>query len=57
MRTVLLAVALAFVVAFFAMTVHTVARSGVDVLTALSALVLVLFGVGIVGALGDPPQQ
>jgi hypothetical protein len=56
-RTALLAVALAFVGVFLALTIHAVAQSGVDILTALSALVLVLLGVGIVGALGHPPQR
>ena len=57
MRTTVLAVALAFVGVFLALTIHAAVRGGVDVLTALSALVLVLLGVGVVGALGHPPQE
>ena len=57
MRTALLAVALAFVGVLLALTVHAAVQGGVDVLTALSALVLVLLGVGIVGALRHPPQS
>ena len=57
MRTAVLAVALAFVGVLLALTVHATATGGVDVLTGLSVLVLVLLGVGIVGALGHPPQE
>jgi hypothetical protein len=56
MRTALLATALAFVGVLLALTVHATVQGGVDVLTALSALVLVLLGVGIVGALRHPPE-
>ena len=56
MRTALLAVALAFVGVLLALTVHAVVQGGPDVLTALSALVLLLLGVGIVGALRHPPE-
>jgi hypothetical protein len=55
-RTALLATALAFVAVLLALTVHATAQGGVDVLTAVSALVLVLLAVGIVGALRDPPR-
>jgi hypothetical protein len=56
-RTTVLAIALAFIGVLLALTIHAAVQGGVDVLTALSALVLVLLGVGIVGALGHPPQE
>jgi hypothetical protein len=56
-RSFVLAVTLAFVAALLALTVHAVAQSGLDILTALSALVLVLLGVGIAGALRHPPDR
>jgi hypothetical protein len=56
MRTALLATALAFVGVLLALTVHATVQGGVDVLTALSALVLVVLGVGIFGALRHPPE-
>jgi hypothetical protein len=57
MRAAVLGAALAFVVALLALTVHAAASGGIDILTALSALVLALFGVGIVGALLHPPDR
>jgi hypothetical protein len=57
MRAAVLGVALAFVVALLALTVHAAASGGIDILTVLSVLVLALFGVGIVGALLHRPGQ
>jgi hypothetical protein len=57
MRTAVLAIALVFVVALLALTVHAAVSGGPDVLTVLSALVLALLGFGIVGALGHPPDR
>ncbi len=57
MRGAVLAVALVFVGALLALTVHAAIQGGVDVLTALSALVLALFGCGIIGALLHPPDE
>jgi hypothetical protein len=57
MRGAILAVALLFVGALLALTVHAAIQGGVDILTVLSALVLVLFGFGIVGALLHPPDR
>jgi hypothetical protein len=51
-----LAVALAFVAGLLALTVLAAIEGGVDVLTALSALVLALLGLGIAGALRHPPD-
>jgi hypothetical protein len=57
MRAAVLGVALAFVVALLALTVHAASSGGIDILTVLSVLVLALIGVGIVGALLHPPEQ
>jgi hypothetical protein len=55
-RAVLLT-ALVFVVALLALTVHAAVSGGTDILTVLSVLVLALLGLGIVGALGHPPDR
>jgi hypothetical protein len=57
MRAAVLGVALAFVVALLALTVHAASSGGIDILTVLSVLVLALFGVGIVGALLHRPER
>jgi hypothetical protein len=57
MRGVILAVALLSVAALLALTVHAAIEGGIDVLTALSGLVLALFSFGIVGALLHPPDR
>jgi hypothetical protein len=57
MRAAVLGVALAFVVALLALTVHAASSGGIDILTVLSVLVLALIGVGIVGALLHPPER
>ncbi len=57
MRVAILVVALAFVGALLALTIHAAVEGGVDILTVLSALVLALLGFGIVGALRHPPDR
>ena len=57
MRSLILALALVFVAALMFLTVHAAIQGGPDILTVLSALVLALFGFGIVGALLHPPDQ
>ena len=57
MREALLVVALVFIGALLALTVHAAIEGGVDILTVLSGLVLALFLFGIVGALLHPPDQ
>ncbi len=52
----ILAAALAFIAVLGALTVTTVARTGPDILTALSLLVLALLAFGIVGAIRHPPE-
>jgi fructose-1-phosphate kinase PfkB-like protein len=57
MRAAVLGAALLFIVVLLALTVHAAAGGGIDVLTVLSAFVLVLFALGIVGALLHPPPE
>jgi hypothetical protein len=57
MRGAILVVALVSIGALLALTVHAAIEGGLDVLTVLSALVLALFGFGIVGALLHPPDR
>ena len=57
MRLLVLAVALLFVGGLLALTIHAAAEGGVDILTALSVLVLALLGFGIIGALRHPPDE
>jgi hypothetical protein len=57
-RTVILAVALLFILAFAFLTVLASARDGADpILTPLSLLVLALLGFGVLGALRNPPRD
>ena len=57
MRTLILGVAVFFVAALLALTIHALIQGGPDILTVLSILVLALFGFGIVGALLHPPGE
>jgi hypothetical protein len=57
MRDAILAIVLLFIAALLALTIHALAQSGPDILTVLSALVLAMFGFGIVGALRHPPDE
>jgi hypothetical protein len=55
-RQVILAIVLVFIVGLGALTIQVAVTEGFDVLSALSLLVLALFGFGIVGALRHPPE-
>lgn len=55
MRTAILVGALAMIAILGALTIVVAVRNGPDPLTAVSLLVLALFGFGIVGALRQPP--
>jgi hypothetical protein len=55
-RQIILAIVLVFILALGGLTLQVALTEGFDVLTALSLLVLALFGFGIVGALRHPPQ-
>jgi hypothetical protein len=56
-RAAILGAALAFVGLLATLTVLAAIDGGVNVLTAVSLLVLALLGFGIVGALLGPPPQ
>jgi hypothetical protein len=55
-RRIVLGVVLLFVVGMGGLTIQAVADHGFDLLAALSLLVLALFGIGVVGALRNPPE-
>ncbi len=55
-RQLILGIVLVFIVGMGALTIQVAATEGFDVLSALSLLVLALFGFGIVGALRHPPE-
>jgi hypothetical protein len=56
-RTAVTIVALLFVLAFGFMTIYVMLRSGPDLLTGLSLIVLALMAFGILGALTEPPDK
>jgi hypothetical protein len=56
-RTVLLWVALASMAGLLFLTIDVARTSGITPIVVLSALVLALFGFGIVGALLHPPDE
>ena len=57
MRSAITVVALLFICGFGFMTVYVMLRSGPDLLTALSLIVLALMAFGILGALTEPPDK
>jgi hypothetical protein len=56
-RTLTLAAALGFVALLAGLTLSVVVDSGLDILSAISLLVLALVASGIVGALRHPPSE
>jgi predicted PurR-regulated permease PerM len=56
-RTLVLAVALAFILGFAFLTIASALEQGITIGSLLSALVLLLLLVGIVGALFNPPRR
>jgi hypothetical protein len=57
LRLAVLTIALAFTVGLGALTVLDIVRYGVTAVSVLAVLIVVLFMVGIVGALRHPPDQ
>jgi hypothetical protein len=57
MRSVITAVALLFCCGFGFMTLYVLLRSGPDLLTGVSLIVLALMTFGILGALTEPPDK
>jgi hypothetical protein len=56
-RAVVLLVALIFILGFAFLTVSAAIEQGVTIASVLSAFILVLLFVGIVGALFNPPRR
>jgi hypothetical protein len=56
-RSAVTVVALIFVCAFGFMTLYVMLRSGPDLLTGVSLIVLALMAFGILGALTEPPDK
>jgi hypothetical protein len=56
-RAAVTIVALVFVCVFGFMTIYVMLRSGPDLLTGLSLIVLALMAFGILGALTEPPDK
>jgi hypothetical protein len=57
MRAAITVVALIFVCGFGFLTLYVMLRSGPDLLTGLSLIVLALMAFGILGALTEPPDK
>ncbi len=56
-RRIVTAVAIVFIGFFAFLTVSTIIEHGLDLLTVISLGVLVLFAVGILGALAQDPDE
>lgn len=56
MRQAVLVAVLAMIGLLGFLTIAEVAKNGVDILTVVSAIVLAMFGFGILGALREPPK-
>jgi lipopolysaccharide export LptBFGC system permease protein LptF len=57
MRRIVFAVALVFTVLLAYLTVLDFSRHGVTAIGVLGVLIVVLFGIGFVGALRHPPRR
>jgi hypothetical protein len=56
-RRLVLGATLLFIVGFAFLTLSAVSQQGFTLLSAVSIFVLVLLGVGIVGAIRNPPRR
>jgi len=56
-RFAVLAVALVFITFFAFLTIAAIVEQGFTGASAISILILALLGIGIVGALRNPPRQ
>lgn len=56
-RLIVLAIALMFIAGFAFLTVAAVIEQGLTVASLISAFILALLGIGIVGALRNPPGR
>ena len=56
MRLLVFGIAVVFIIGLAVLTVIDISRHGVTGIGLVSILVLVVFGVGVLGALGQPPR-
>jgi hypothetical protein len=56
-RRLVLGATLLFIIGFAFLTLSAVSQQGFTLLSAVSIFVLVLLGVGIVGAIRNPPRR
>ena len=56
-RTIVLVITLVFIAGLAALTVNAFVQNGFSVVGVIAIGILVLFSVGIVGALRTPPRQ
>jgi hypothetical protein len=56
-RTLVLGAALVFIAGLGFLTVAAIVEQGFTLASALSIFIIVLLGVGIIGALRNPPRQ
>jgi hypothetical protein len=56
-RTLVLACSLAIICLLAFLTISVAVREGVDILVVVSAIVLALLGIGVLGALTSPPPD
>ena len=54
-RPILLLV-LAFVIVFAGLTIAVIVRTGIDILSVISLVILVMIGFGVTGALREPQE-
>ena len=57
MRVTVLTLALLFIILLAALTVADIANNGLTALDVVAGLILVLFSIGVVGALRNPPPE
>jgi hypothetical protein len=57
MQGAIFAVVIVFLVFFSAMTITVLARSGFDIFTVFSLLIIALIGFGVIGAIRNPPPD
>jgi hypothetical protein len=55
-RTLVMGAAVLFIAGFAVLTIHAVAEQGVSLASVVSFFVLLLLGVGVIGALRHPPR-
>jgi hypothetical protein len=56
-RTLVLGAALIFIAGFAFLTISAAVNQGITLASLLSVFILVLLGVGIIGALFNPPRR